>query len=265
MERMRRFADERFIRQFLTNLLHVGALVKERQGSEALESMASLHQYLPAYRWMLAHVPTGAKVLDWGCGNGHFSYFLQEAGYEVTPYGFQQPEIYAAAYPGRSGYVQGEDPVLLPFVDGAFDCVVSIGVLEHVREVGGDEVASLREIRRVLKDRGVFFCYHLPNKYSWIEFMSRLIGKWSHAFRYSRSEVLRIFGSAGMSVEAVSRYGVLPRNWLRKLNVLGLNRSLLLAQGVDLSDRLLQPVFGFFAQNWTLVARKTESQGGGDA
>lgn len=250
-----------FIKQFLKELLQLGLKIKKKQGSEAIESLASLHQYIPAYRWILANLPVGSKVLDWGCGNGHFSVFLREAGYVVTSYGFQPPELLAVVSPRLDEYVEGGDPVQLPFPEAAFDCVVSIGVLEHVREVGGDEVASVREIRRVLKDRGVFYCYHLPNKYSWIEFVSRSLGKWSHAFRYSRADVLKIFSSAGMSVDGLGRYGVLPRNTLRKLSVLRLNRSFLFARSFDVADRLLLPVLGFFAQNWMLAARKTDAQG----
>jgi hypothetical protein len=33
--------------------------------------------------------------------------------------------------------------VMLPFPDTCFDAVASVGVLEHVRETGGNELASL--------------------------------------------------------------------------------------------------------------------------
>jgi len=256
---------EIFIQQFVERLRALAVSAQEKQGSEALESVASLYQYAPAYRWVLTNIPPGARVLDWGCGNGHFSIFLREAGYAVTSYGFQPPELLALVSPSLAEYVAGIDPVRLPFPDSDFDCVVSIGVLEHVREVGGDEVASLREIRRVLNDRGVFYCYHLPNKYSWIEFVSRVLGKWSHAFRYSRSDVLRIFQSAGMSIDGLGRYGVLPRNTLRKLRVMRLNRSFVFARWFDVADGLLLPVFGCFAQNWALAASKSEVAGTGFA
>lgn len=256
---------EIFIRQFVERLRALALRAKEKQGSEALESIVSLYQYAPAYRWILANIPRGSRVLDWGCGNGHFSIFLREAGYVVTSYGFQPPELLALVSPTLVEYVAGSDPVQLPFPDSDFDCVVSIGVLEHVREVGGDEVASVREIRRVLKDRGVFYCYHLPNKYSWIEFVSRVLGKWSHSFRYSRTDVLRIFDFTGMSIDRLVRYGVLPRNTLRKLRVLRLTRSFVFARWFDVTDRLLLPVFGFVAQNWALAARKTDGEGVGCA
>ena len=49
-------------------------------------SLVTAHQYLKLYRLFHRHVPKGSKVLDWGAGNGHFSYFLQRSGYETTGY-----------------------------------------------------------------------------------------------------------------------------------------------------------------------------------
>jgi len=40
-----------------------------------------------------------------------------------------------------------------PYLD-KFDAVVSVGVLEHVKETGGSEIGSLREIFRILKLNG---------------------------------------------------------------------------------------------------------------
>lgn len=247
---------ETFIRQFAEHLLHLVPRARDKQGSEALESIGSLYQYAPAYRWILRNVPKGSRVLDWGCGNGHFSIFLREAGYVVTSYGFQTPELLAVVDAQLNGYVAADDPVYLPFVDSAFDCVVSIGVLEHVREVGGDEVASVREIRRVLKDSGRFLCYHFPNRTSWIEFLSRCIGKWSHTYRYSRTQVIGIFDNADLTIDWLVRYGVLPRNILRKLRVVHMERSFGFVRFFDFMDRMLLLVLGFFAQNWMLVATK---------
>jgi len=33
-------------------------------------------QYLPIYRLTSRFIEPNMKALDWGCGNGHFSYFL---------------------------------------------------------------------------------------------------------------------------------------------------------------------------------------------
>lgn len=36
-------------------------------------------------------------------------------------------------------------------------------------QCGGEELASLAEIRRILKPGGLFFCYHFPQKSGWVE------------------------------------------------------------------------------------------------
>jgi SAM-dependent methyltransferase len=114
--------------------------------------------------------------------------------------------------PGAYDYRRGADPVGLPFEDRSFDAVLSIGVLEHVRETGGDEIASLREIRRILRPGGFFICVHLPNRFSWIEFLARALGRSSHRFSYTRTDILRLSGNAGLRVIEIGRYGALPRN-----------------------------------------------------
>src|SRR5439155_25510036 len=47
-------------------------------------SLVGAHQYLGLYRLVRRYVPAGGSVLDWGTGNGHFSYFLVRAGYRAT-------------------------------------------------------------------------------------------------------------------------------------------------------------------------------------
>jgi hypothetical protein len=44
------------------------------------ESRVGADQYLPVYRFIKKTIPLGSKVLDWGCGEGHFSYFLCRSG-----------------------------------------------------------------------------------------------------------------------------------------------------------------------------------------
>jgi len=63
----------------------------------------------------------------------------------------------------------------LPFRDQEFDCVVSFGVLEHVQS----DLASLHEIRRVLKPGGIVYVTFLPYFLSWTQALARLAGSLS--------------------------------------------------------------------------------------
>ncbi len=121
------------------------------------QSRVGSHQYLRLYELTRRYVTPGSSVLDWGAASGHFSYFLQSSGYRATGFSLYEEHVPKALLGDGYRLVLGDpsDPVTLPFADDSFDAVASIGVLEHVRETGGDEEASLREIGRVLRRGGV--------------------------------------------------------------------------------------------------------------
>lgn len=234
----------------------------DRDGSEAFDTLASVYQYHLLYSVITQMVPAGAKVLDWGCGSGHFSWFLHRQGYQAHSFGFAEPALVANEIGlGEIEYVHGDpsEPVALPFDDGVFDAVVSVGVLEHVREYGGSEVGSLAEIRRILKPNGIFVCYHFPNKGSWIEFLARLTGKWSHRYLYGRNDVLRTFRQGRLNIVSCCRYGFLPRNSLRHLPITSLRSSVRFARLINTLDAGLSLLASPICQNWLVVAQKTDS------
>jgi ubiquinone/menaquinone biosynthesis C-methylase UbiE len=229
--------------------------IAERYQLLHCRSLISVRQYVPAYELVRKHVPTGGRVLDWGTGNGHFSYFLMRSGYKTSGFGFEHmPKVCGALGPGVCDYQRGSDPVRLPYDDHSFDAVLSIGVLEHVRETGGDESASLREIRRILKPGGVFICAHFPNRFSWIDFLARVLGRAIHRFTYTRSDILRLSADAGLRVVDVGQYGVLPRNlWSgRRLRVIG--NWLPAADAYQLTDGILSSILRPVCQNYWFVA-----------
>lgn len=223
-------------------------------------SLLSAHQYLRLYRLWRAHVPTGATALDWGAGNGHFSYFLTRSGHRVSGFSLLPGDylrwmpVSAAEY----AFTRGDegDPVRLPYPAESFDAVASIGVLEHVRETGGSEVQSLREIARVLRPDGAFVCFHFPNQWSWIDWAARRVpGKHVHPYRFTRGDIQRLCEECGLTLVQSARYAVLPRNFGYRLPG-ALRRSRGLAQAWDLLDRILGVPFSPVAQNYCFVARK---------
>lgn len=111
---------------------------------------------------------TKAKVLDYGCGKGevvqlclgnNFETYGVEAFYEggnvikeVKQTGLYNKNIFA---------IKNEK---IPFADKTFDIVVSNQVFEHIDNFH----KPLEEIRRVLKDDGIFICI-FPSKDVWRE------------------------------------------------------------------------------------------------
>jgi SAM-dependent methyltransferase len=239
-------------------LRHLRALAAERPTLSHFGSLVGGHQYLKLYELVRTYVPRGATVLDWGAGTGHFSYFLVQAGYSTYGFSLVSQEFPDWLHEPAYRLIIGDlsDPVSLPFADKTFDAVASVGVLEHVREEGGDEAASLREVFRVLRPGGVFICYHFPNRYSWIDALARVIpGAFHHEYRFTREDVRSLVAAADFELADAGTYALLPRNPLARLP-----RRLADSEGVarayDALDGALGALFPALCTNHYFVARR---------
>jgi ubiquinone/menaquinone biosynthesis C-methylase UbiE len=244
--------------QFIVKLLERSRQLTAKDGSLGLENITSLHQYQHAYDLVRELVAPQSTVLDWGGGSGHFSYFLSDSGYDTHIFAFSEPQFVTSEI--QTGLVKFSqatpaDPVRLPYPDHSFSAVCSIGVLEHVREIGGDERASLEEIKRILKPGGIFICYHLPNRNSWIEFLARQFGSYSHQYTYKKTDIISIFEKI-LTIEKLHNYAILPRNSLRRFpNFISNSHSF--AVMFDWIDKCLARCVPVINQNWLIIARKT--------
>jgi len=182
-------------------------------------------QYVFPHKKIGDSVRKGDKVLDWGCGQGHFSCYLDYMGCETFGYSF---DGFPEGLKGRKNfsYKAGNEtsPVKIPYGNEKFDSVVSIGVLEHVHETGGDQLKSLEEIKRVLKKGGCFYCFHLPNKFSWVEAMvsfiykfKKIYGSAPHSKKFSKNDVKKMVECSGFKLIEYQRYNFLPRNLTKRI------------------------------------------------
>jgi len=94
----------------------------------------------------------GKKLLEVGCGTGHWCRFFSEYGFEVTGLDVSERMINAAlqkGIPNVSFHIA--DGHLLPFADDSFDLTAAITTLEFVR----DAEAVLREMIRCTRKTGM--------------------------------------------------------------------------------------------------------------
>lgn len=131
-------------------------------------------------------------VLDCGAGKRPV-YFDNVVNFEIVDY--------------DSTDVRGVGEAL-PFIDASFDAVISIAVLEHVK----DPFLCAKEIERVLKPGGVLMCC--------VPFLQPLHGYPHHYYNMSHQGLSNLF--SGLVTDKIDVYGgVLPigaltwiiRNW----------------------------------------------------
>jgi ubiquinone/menaquinone biosynthesis C-methylase UbiE len=183
-----------------------------RGGDINLRSGPQMEEYRAIVRRIQADRP--ANVLDWGCGYGQVTNLMHEAGLDVAAFDYR-PDVGEGPrpmdrYPHLSVYLSGE-PWRLPFADGAFEAVLSCGVLEHVI----DPDASLEEIMRVLAPGGTFYVYKLPNRMSYLEAIARETGLYYHGAcqhdkLYDRASATALLSRHGFEVSEVRRMNMLP-------------------------------------------------------
>jgi SAM-dependent methyltransferase len=115
------------------------------------------HAHREGYRTIQALIKPGQTVLDAGCGEGVLSWYLAEAGAQVTAMDISAPNLEGAkkflAGKGVADRVtlKRGDAENLPFPDASFDVVVSSHVLEHLPDFD----RGLAEIRRVTKSHAI--------------------------------------------------------------------------------------------------------------
>lgn len=99
---------------------------------------------------LLGDPPPEARCLDIGCGNGLALRCAAEAGLDTYGLDLSTAALEHSREASPESSLLAADAVALPFAEGAFDCVISLGVLEHT----GDVPRALSEVGRVLRPGG---------------------------------------------------------------------------------------------------------------
>lgn len=131
------------------------------------------------------------RILDVGCGTGANLQMLSRFGVaEGVDISAEALEFCRAR--GLAKVKQGPAEAL-PFEDASFDLVTGLDVVEHL----DDDVAGLREMRRVLRPRGRVLLFVPAFMFLWgvQDEVSH------HRRRYTRAQLRRAIEAAGLSVE----------------------------------------------------------------
>ena len=132
-------------------------------------------------------LPARASILDAGCGSGRNMIELARHG-AVTGVELSSTSVCVARERGVGEVIEGS-VLEMPFDAGSFDLAASLDVIEHLQ----DDLAALRELRRVVKPGGALLVT-VP-AYQWL---------WSghdeinhHFRRYTRRSLQRVGEQAG--------------------------------------------------------------------
>ena len=175
------------------------------------------------YRWIvqLLHPTPGRTILDVACGEGHLLSYAHQAQLVPSGIDISSEAITRATVRCPEATLSVGNGEALPFPDGAFDFVTSLGSLEHYRDMD----AGLKEMARVLKPDGVA-CIMVPNVF-WL------------------GDVLEVLwrGGCSSSFQVIERHGT-RQGW----------RHLLEAHGVVVQQTLRynKPYPLFAGSSWKL-------------
>jgi len=105
---------------------------------------------------LVEDVRPGEKVLDLGCGNGRLYSALKEKNVKYVGVDSSERliEIAREKYQGDNVKFLVVEALHLPFPENSFDRIFSVAVLHHIPSESF-RLEFLREIRRVLKNKGV--------------------------------------------------------------------------------------------------------------
>ena len=176
-------------------------------------------------RLLAAHLPSGGRVLEAGCGQGQVVAGLASLGHTVVGIDLAQRALADCHHRQPTLPLSVADVGQMPFPDATFNAVVSLGVVEHF-EPG--PLPVLQEHRRVLDDEGVLFLTAPARGWyrTWTDFRhlqlgraityeqrgrtvalrsetrtEKMLDRTFHQYEFPRGRLVELLGAAGFDVE----------------------------------------------------------------
>jgi ubiquinone/menaquinone biosynthesis C-methylase UbiE len=149
----------------------------------------------------VTHIHPSSKVLDVGCGNGFFTFYLNQI---CNAYGVDYSKKMLSLNPVKKTFLM--DGAHLGFKDNSFDMIFCHAFLHHVKNI--DHVVS--EIRRVTKDYVVIL---EPNRNNPLMFLFCLLKREERgALKFSLSFLKKVADRNGIEVIDAYAYGLMLPN-----------------------------------------------------
>jgi 2-polyprenyl-3-methyl-5-hydroxy-6-metoxy-1,4-benzoquinol methylase len=166
------------------------------QGDVTLKTIEKSFPVFDFYYKNLLPQDKSALILDIGCGNGNFVYYLMKRGYDnVYGIDISEEQIYAGKLLGID---QIEIANLLEFLSkkkDMYDCIIARDVIEHFTKPEVYDILKL--ISSALKENGTFIM-QVPNGEG-IFYTSIFYGDYTHEMAYTYKSVRQIFLNTGFS------------------------------------------------------------------
>ena len=125
----------------------------------ALETISELKNYNNYTFNLIRQKISDGQVLDFGCGFGVFSEYLQKLGYNVDGFDVNNEAVLESKSRGINTFSD------LSQIDRRYKTITSSNVLEHVE----DDIALMLDIKSLLKEDGTLVLYLPASKIAWTQ------------------------------------------------------------------------------------------------
>ncbi|MEQ8242499.1 class I SAM-dependent methyltransferase [Fulvivirga sp.] len=164
------------------------------QGPQSLDKIKS---NFPVYNYFYgAYLPNHktAKILDIGCGDGNFVYFLQQSGYEkACGIDLSEEQILLGRSMGINGIEVADLFNYLGSKKNEFDLIIAKDVIEHLTKQ--EAFDALNMVSAALNETGQFLM-QVPNGQG-LFYTSIFYGDYTHEVAYTEQSVRQLFLNTG--------------------------------------------------------------------
>jgi 2-polyprenyl-3-methyl-5-hydroxy-6-metoxy-1,4-benzoquinol methylase len=183
-------------------------------GSQSLANISSRFHVNDYYYGDLLPSDKDARILDVGCGDGNFVYYLRQRGYRnAGGIDLSEEQI---ALGQRLGIANLELASLSDYLSkkkGQYDCIIAKDVIEHLTRQEAFEALQL--ISAALKPGGSFIM-QVPNGQG-LFYTSIFFGDYTHEMAYTFQSARQLFLNTGFAQVECFPINPYPGSWKGKI------------------------------------------------